>query len=195
MGLEFLHATETLTKHRNRLVEQLIPSMQALRVNSIGAPKRSLECRLDHYIGLACADTGSDLDLVSLDFVRSSERPFKLEPSTEQVEFADGSIGYTSGIISTTFWAGTDWDLRDGKRFFKLGVPQDFHVLDNLTSNIILGQHTLLSLDIFNTHTGSLASEFPRPGEPGVNIIRHIGRLERAASKGVTKLREVLGRT
>jgi hypothetical protein len=187
MGLEFLHATETLTKHRSRLVEQLIPSMQALRVNSIGAPKRSLECRLDDYIGFACADTGSDLDLVSSDFVRSSQGMFKLETSTEQVEFADGSIGYTSGLISTTFWAGID--------FFKPGVPQDFHVLDNLTSNIIIGQHTLLSLDIFNPDTGSLASESPRPEEPGVNIIRHIGRLERVASKAVTRLREILGRT
>lgn len=39
MGLLFLRKTETLSRHRNRLVELEIPLQQSLRINLIGCPK------------------------------------------------------------------------------------------------------------------------------------------------------------
>ncbi|KAI3325132.1 hypothetical protein HD806DRAFT_533728 [Xylariaceae sp. AK1471] len=71
MGMAFLEATETFTSHRDRLVEIAVPQTQALRVHSIGAPRRHLLCRLDDHVVFANADSGSDIDLMSLSYART----------------------------------------------------------------------------------------------------------------------------
>ncbi|KAH7001150.1 hypothetical protein EDB80DRAFT_879254 [Ilyonectria destructans] len=180
MGNDFLQQTETLSKHTDRLFEQIVPAMQSLRVNSIGNSKRNLICRLGTYVGCATADTGSDLDLVSPEFARS--RAFSIQPAIEKLEFADCSVGYTSGFISDAFSVG---NVSDVEGFLPRGESMELrlHVLENLTSDILLGQETINDLDIFRSHTDSFIPSIPRVGESDVNIIRHIGTLERLASK------------
>ncbi|KAI0439364.1 hypothetical protein F4803DRAFT_554140 [Xylaria telfairii] len=187
IGMEFLEQTETLSKHRDRLVEQLVPSMQALRVNSIGRPRRNLICRLDTYVGCANADTGSDLDLVSLEFARS--RAFNIEPAYEQLEFADCTVGYTSGVITASFSVG---NVSGVEGFLPRGnvVDLEFYVLEDLNADILVGQDTIDNLDIFSLHTESFIPSIPKLGESDVNIIRHIGTLERLASKIVNKMKD-----
>lgn len=109
MGIQFLHATETLTKYRDRLVEELVPSTQALRVCSVGRPKRDVVCRVGNYVGCATADTGSELDLVSPDFAAS--RAFDVDDICVELEIADGSTGYTMGMIKTAFSIGRVSDV------------------------------------------------------------------------------------
>ncbi|CAG9982239.1 unnamed protein product, partial [Clonostachys byssicola] len=46
MGMQFLEMTETYSKHQNRLVEETVPHMHSLQVNSVGRPRKSLICRL-----------------------------------------------------------------------------------------------------------------------------------------------------
>ncbi|KAJ3563559.1 hypothetical protein NPX13_g8154 [Xylaria arbuscula] len=188
IGMEVLERTETLSKHRDRLVEQLIPSMQALRVNSIGRPRRNLICRLDTYVGYASADTGSDLDLVSLEFARS--RDLDIKPAREQLEFADCSIGYTSGVIKSSF--SLVGKLSGMKGFLPHGnvVDLEFYVLEDLNADILVGQHTIDDLNVFALHTEAIIPSLPTPGESDVQIIRHIGTLERVASKIANKLED-----
>lgn len=189
MGVDFLLQTETLSKHRDRLVEQVVPAMQSLRVNSVGRPKRSLICRLDTYVGCATVDTGSDLDLVSPAFAKA--RAYKIEPAYEQLEFADCSVGYTSGVIRTSLVVGNVNDLG----FHPRGEPIDLElfVLDNLNADILVGQDTVDTLDVFNLHSESLIPSMPRLGESDLNIIRHIGRLEKSVANLWNKVKRNLG--
>ncbi|KAI0398013.1 hypothetical protein F5Y17DRAFT_464414 [Xylariaceae sp. FL0594] len=187
IGMEFLEQTETLSKHRGRLVEQLVPSMQALRVNSVGRPRRNLICQLDSSVGCASADTGSDLDLVSLQFARS--RAFKIESAYEQLEFADCSVGYTSGVINASFSVRKLSDV-DGVLPRGDTLHLDFYVLEDLNADILVGQATIDDLDLFSLHRESFLPSGPKYGEPDVNIIRHIGALERLASKITNKLKD-----
>ncbi|OIW31970.1 hypothetical protein CONLIGDRAFT_629660 [Coniochaeta ligniaria NRRL 30616] len=185
VGMDFLQQTETLSKHRDRLVEELVPATRALRVNSVGRPRQNLLCRLDSYVGCAITDTGSDLDLVSPEFARS--RAFNIEPAHEELEFADCSIGHTSGIIKASFSVG---DFSDLEGFLPRGeaIDLEFYLLDDLHADILLGQGTIEELNIFGLHAESFIPSISRLGESDVSIIRHIGRLERFVSKSWNKL-------
>ncbi|KAI1170120.1 hypothetical protein F4777DRAFT_595490 [Nemania sp. FL0916] len=187
IGMQFLEQTETLSKHRDRLVEQIIPSMQALRVNSVGKPRKHLICRLDTHVGCASADTGSDLDLISLGFARS--RAFNIEPGLEQLEFADCSLGYTSGVIKASFSVG---NLSDVNGFSPYGgvVDLEFYILEGLNTDILVGQDTIDELDVFSLHTEFFIPSISKLGESDVNIIRHIGTVERFASNFMNKVKD-----
>lgn len=190
MGMEFLQQTETLSKYRDRLVEQHIPGMQTLRVSSVGRPKRSLICQLDNnYVGCATVDTGSDLDLVSPQFAAS--RAYKVEPAHELVEFADCSVGYISGVITTSFIVGNMGALGFNSRGEARDL--DLFVLDNLNADILIGQDTVDKLDVFNVHRESLIPSMSRLGESDLNIIRHIGSFEQGASTFLKKIKGRLG--
>ncbi|KAH6889367.1 hypothetical protein B0T10DRAFT_487861 [Thelonectria olida] len=186
IGMEFLHMTETLSKHTDRLVEEYVSGMQSLRVSSIGTPKRNVICRLGTHIGCATADTGSDLDLISPDFAKS--RAFEVHPAYERLEFADGSTGWTSGMISSSLSIG---NIDDARGFQRRGwsIPRSLYVLENLNADIILGQDTIKELDIFRLHAESFIPSMPRFGESSLNIIRHIGGAERRASRLWSKLK------
>lgn len=82
-GMEFLDATETLTKHRYRLESRSTSFSGPLRVAALNNPKRRLYCwpkyspsplkyprRAALKIMMANADTGSEVDLISLDLCR-----------------------------------------------------------------------------------------------------------------------------
>ncbi|KAM7213888.1 hypothetical protein V8F06_010707 [Rhypophila decipiens] len=179
-GAQFLTETKIFTERRELLVEEMIPMMQSLRVNSVGKPKQSLVCRLDTFVGCANADTGSDLDLISPDFAKS--RAMKIESTTEKLQFADGSISYTSGIVKTSFAVGVVDTVRG---FVQSGETLNlaFFVLDSLTSDVLVGQDTLEELKVFMEHGQSLLSIAPSLGLSDCNIIRHIGSIETKLSK------------
>ncbi|KAF4999850.1 hypothetical protein FDECE_11381 [Fusarium decemcellulare] len=188
MGMDFLHETETLSKHTDRLVEQLIPDIQSLRVNSVGSPKRSIMCRLDEAVGCATVDTGSDLDLVSPDFVHA--RSFNVTPAFELVEFADCSIATTSGVVTARFSLGSE----DEEGVFRPkggSIDLDFYVLDNLNADILVGQDTIDELKVFTKHTTSFIHNSDLLKESGVNIIRHKGRLEQQVERGMQKIKNI----
>ncbi len=187
LGAAFLEKTETFTKHRDRLVEELVPAFQSLRVCSVGKPKRGLVCRLDTFVGCANADTGSDLDLVSPAFVH--QRGFRVrQEGRELLQFADGSTGLTSGSIGVHFAIG---NLHGERGFVPRGNTLDlnFFILDNLTSDILVGQNTLEELNAIGKNGDLFIDSLPQPGLSDCNIIRHIGTVERAvraALKGLS---------
>lgn len=174
MGMGFLEKTETLSKHRDRLVEEIVPILQNFRVQAVGQQKKSLVCRLDSHVGCANPDTGSDLDLVSYQYAKTR---FKIEPAKEAVMFADGSIDYTCGFFHTSFTVG---DVADDSEFTARGktLSLAFHVLDGLTSDILVGQDTLEMLSVFAEHTASFIPCIPRLGGSDLNIIQLISNFE-----------------
>lgn len=180
MGIEFLHATETLTKHRDRLVEELVPSMQALRVCSVGRSKRDVVCRVGNYVGCATADTGSDLDLVSPEF--AAARAFDVEDSCVELEFADGSTGYTMGMIKAAFSIGRVSDV-EGFIPRSKEMILELCILDNLNADILVGTDTIQDLQAFSGHKDCFIPAMPRLGESDLNIIRYIGAVERGCSR------------
>lgn len=180
MGIEFLQTTETLTKHRGRLIEQFIPSRQALRVCSVGRSKRDIVCRVGNYVGCATADTGSDLDLVSADFAAS--RAFQVDDECVELEFADGSTGYTVGMIRTTFSVGLVSDV-EGFVPRSKEISVEMFILDNLNADILMGVDTIEELQAFSHHEDSFIAAITRLGQSDLNIIRYIGALERGVSR------------
>lgn len=187
MGIEFLQATETLTKHRDRLVEELVPSLQALRVCSVGRSKKDVVCRVGNYVGCATADTGSDLDLVSPEFAAS--RGFHVKDSYVELEFADGSTDYTMGMIKTAFSIGRVSDV-EGFIPRSKEMPLELFILDNLNADILVGTDTIQDLQLFSVHEDCFISAMPYLGESNLNIIRYIGGVERRFSKGRKFLRD-----
>lgn len=184
MGIEFLQATETLTKHRERLVEELVPSFRALRVCSGGRSKRDVVCRVGNYVGCTTADTGSDLDLVSPGFAAS--RAFDVEDSCVdscvELEFADGSTGYTDGMIKTAFCIGR---LSDVEGFLPRSkeISLDLFILENLNTDILVGTDTIEDLQSFSDHEDSFIPAMPTLGGSDLNIIRYVGAVERGLSR------------
>ncbi|KAI8293437.1 hypothetical protein K4K59_005676 [Colletotrichum sp. SAR11_240] len=94
---------------------------------------------------MALADTGSDLMLVSSDFAQ--RRGLVIETGRKyhtEVELADGTRTWTSGIVSRATWAiGND------------PVLCDFHVMHGLPADIILSKTYLFERDVFSNHSES----------------------------------------
>lgn len=189
MGLDFLHSTKTLSKHHYRLIEDWVPAMQALRVCSISRPKRQVVCRVGHYVGCATADTGSDMDFVSLDFVAS--RAFNVEESFMEVEFADGSKTYITGVIKTNFSIGSVGDV-EGFIPRTQEMALELFVLNNLNADIIVGADTIQKLQAFSGHDDCFIPSMPRLGESDLNIIRYIGAVERGMFRAWEFLKDSL---
>ncbi len=190
IGAPFLEETETFTKHRERLVEELVPAMQSLRVCAVGKPKKGLVCRLDTFVGCANADTGSDLDLVSPKFVQQRGLRVKNE-ETQLLQFADGSEGLTSGSIDVRFVLGK---LHGERGFVPRGstLNLEFFILDNLTSDILVGQGTLEDLNAISQHGDLFIDSLPQPGLSDCNVIRLIGTFERTVKSALKTIKEVL---
>lgn len=56
-------------------------------------------------------------------------------------------------------------------------------MLDNLAADILIAQTTIEKLDNVNIHNQSLIPTFPLLGESRINVIRHIGSLEREGTR------------
>ncbi|KEZ45915.1 hypothetical protein SAPIO_CDS1297 [Scedosporium apiospermum] len=176
VGLEFLDTAEVFSKNKVLLVEELVPTLQALRVHSIGPPKKGLICRVGKSVSCARVDSGSDLDLVSPEFVRARE--FTVHPVREKLQFADGSIGFTSGVIEATFSVG---DVGGVMEFLPRSeeLSLQLHILESLTVDVLVGLDTIEELDIYGQHASSFIQRMPQPGESDLCVIRHIGSVER----------------
>ena len=181
MGLTFLQMTETLTKNRGRLIQQPVDIPQAFRINCVGLPKNLIICTLDQHAACANADSGSDLDLISSRFAKS--RALQVRSRIEEVMFADGSLGYTTGVAQASFSVGTtSEDETVGFVANSDALELEFHVLDSLTSDVIVGEDTIKELKIFTDHEISFIPSITS-GQSDMNIIRHIRSVHRSASE------------
>ncbi|KAF9872645.1 hypothetical protein CkaCkLH20_09824 [Colletotrichum karsti] len=140
LGSRFLETTKTLTSFLHRVQKRLIP--RRLRLRLLGQVKKRLMGILNGRNTTALADTGSDLMLVSAEYARlyglfvSSGREDRVE-----VELADGTRTWTSGIVRDATWTLGD-----------LTVQCDFHVLEDLSVDVILSKDYIFELEVFSKH-------------------------------------------
>ena len=170
MGMAFLDATETLTKHKNRLQCSMSPRTGPLQLCALNNPAQRLGCMAEGKRILANADTGSEIDFISLAYAK--RRSFEIEkvnPQENKVQFADGSLSYLAGRVSLDIFIG-QYDLlsvnRGGKR-----LQRTFYVLDGLTSDMLLGDEFLDETDAFNTYRAALSSDASKEAFSQLNTI------------------------
>lgn len=163
-----------------RIVEETVPHMHSLQVNFVGRSRKSLICRLDTYVSLATADTGSDIDLISGDYAR--RRGFPIDEAFHDIMLADGTVEQTCGLIRSSFTVGLVDDVR-GFMPKSQTISLDCFVLTNLSSDVLIGQDTIEELNIFANHSESFIPSIPLTGESDVNIICYIGKAERAGKR------------
>ena len=135
MGMPFLDETQTLVKYQYRFQPRIVPTFRPIQLSSLSSPRRRLYCLVDPHPKLANADTGSEIDLMSLEYV--IKRGFSMTAvglSSSTVQFADGSTSELVGKMSVLIVLGTP----EGFRNFTT-----FYVLDGLTSDVLLGEDFL----------------------------------------------------
>lgn len=144
MGMSFLDETETLIKYRHRLQHRTVAQSGPMQLSSLNNPRRRLYCLANSQPKLANADTGSEINLLSLAYIR--ERDFVRNPvglSSSTVQFADGSTAELSGRVDVLIVLGNS----EGPR-----IPTTFYVLDGLTCDILFGEDFLEETVAFRTY-------------------------------------------
>ena len=137
----FLRVTETLTKFQHRLKRIFNTTQKYWRVMYMDIPRRQLACSIDGISGFANADTGSEIDIVSLKYAQTRGWDIKKLKSDEgYVQLSDGSIVKLAGYVKTRLDVGTTSSL------------QTFYVLEGLECDVLLGDGTLQELDVFKQH-------------------------------------------
>ena len=165
LGAPFLEETKTLSLYQSRLRESQRKVHTLPVVNSIGSIKQSkrlLMCHIDDKQSFAHADSGSDLDLVSLSFVKA--RNYKIWTGIRQIQLADRSIAQTMGKVLVTL------RLADNRQFLKF-----FDILPGLTSDVLLGQDTLEDIEAFTSLKDSFVEVPVGTSQAELNIIFDLG--------------------
>ncbi|CAH0025575.1 unnamed protein product [Clonostachys rhizophaga] len=141
MGDPFLRMTETLTKFRHRLKKVAPTVKKRWRLCYMDIPHRQLSCSIAGHSVLANADTGSEIDLLSLEYTNMRGWSIeKLGPDDGYVELADTSIAKLTGHVNVWLDVG-------GKSTWRT-----FYVLNRLQCDVLLGDETLHSLNAFSQH-------------------------------------------
>lgn len=140
MGLEFLHKIQLYTTNQHLLVDSPFTFGNMPSFKWIGSPKGKMEFFADGHILEACADTGSDLDLMSLRC--AIQRGFKVDRKRKtRIMLADETVIETIGQVDLSSVQLPGFDS------FKMS----FHVLPNLVCDVIFGEEFLEQTDAFNT--------------------------------------------
>ncbi|KAH8903254.1 hypothetical protein BR93DRAFT_857436, partial [Coniochaeta sp. PMI_546] len=143
LGNKFLRATQTLTKFASRIKSRIVGLPKRLRLRLLGEEKQRLWGYLDGHLTPALPDTGSDVMLISREY---AERiGLTIDGCCEnwlEVEFADGSTTWTSGVVRDVPWSV------GGKT-----VRCNFHVLDDLCVDVVLSNDYLFETRVFTEHS------------------------------------------
>ena len=181
MSAQFLEDTETFTKFRNRLVKLTLQPFSLLKLRSIGRLRQRLRCCVDGEHVEAIPDTGSDIDVVSLEY--ATKRKFKMQSTEELIEFADGTVKKVCGKVSAQLSLGmhariipvelSDDSERPSEAVIEEApgpteelqdrpvrhvVQTTFYVLDGIAVDVLIGAHSIESLNLYTEHTDALTS-------------------------------------
>lgn len=179
MGMWFLETHKVLSECRGRLIRSQTNSLRAPTVASVGTPRYHILCELNHDLTAVTPDTGSEADLMSTTF--AANRGFEVHPVKEHIELADGSIAVCEGFVRTTLSIGTDFDSLGYPRS-KVAAVIDFFLLEDLTHDVVLGEHYVDELEIYtkNKHAVVLVGDTSAPAE--LNRIRMPGAIDKSLS-------------
>ncbi|KAG9501961.1 hypothetical protein J7337_007668 [Fusarium musae] len=152
----FLKATGTLTKFTGRITKSLRKFTSRLRFSLIEDDTCCLQGKFDNIPSIALADTGCDAMLISADFAR--RHSLQIDKSFEHrrtIEYADGSLDTTTGIVYDSTWQfSSSWD----------SIPCNFYVLDDLKADIILSSHFIFEHKVFSQFEEDIIDTSLMPG-------------------------------
>ena len=141
LGAPFLRLTETFTRFAHR-VSRVLRDALSCRFRYLGAPQQRMLGFLNEEAVGALPDTGSDVMLISKEY--ATRRGFLINTSRAHcklLEFADGSIGRTTGLVENVGW---EYGMSFGQTYHS-----DFYVLDNLECDVLLSYDFLCDTDAF----------------------------------------------
>ncbi len=180
MGMPFLDETQTLVKYQHRLQPRTIRSFGPFQLSSLNNPRKRLYCLVNSQPRFANADTGSEVDLMSLEYVlRRSFSMTAVGLHSSTVQFADGSTSELVGKVSVLIVLGTS----EGPR-----VVTTFYVLDGLTCDILLGEDFLDKTTAFETYRDAFSIIECEDGAAEVNGIVWFNTAESQLSRGMAAL-------
>ena len=163
MGMAFLDETETLAKYRHRLELRNISPTHPFQLCSLGYPRRKLYCLANSEPELATADTGSEIDLMSLAYVRKRGFVVKeVDMLHSTIEFADGSLSNLQGKVEVEIKIGDESSAR---------YWREFYVLDGLTCDVLVGEDFLNSTAAFESYSNAFCIDDDGDGICEVNQI------------------------
>jgi hypothetical protein len=142
LGLDFIRKFKLFTQNKHLLVDCPCNFGNLPLLKWIGSPRERINFVADGRSLIAGADTGSDLDLMSLQCAR--RRGFKIdrsESARNRVMLADETIVETIGQVHVSSVQLSHFD-----RF-----EMSFHVLPGLPCDVIFGVEFLEQMDAFNT--------------------------------------------
>lgn len=176
IGSQFLAATKTISKYTNRLTTRTSCASFAPVVNFVGSTqkaKRRLLAFVDDRQTYVNADSGSDLDLMSPEYVRN--HGYRIDRRIEcrkRVQFADTTTAEMLGQVEAMV------AMKDGHCCKRL-----FDVLPGLTSDVILGASTLTDLEVFTAYEESF--EDIEAGERflELSILSYLGKVNNFFAK------------
>lgn len=149
MGMAFLDTTRTLTEYRHRLCPRKIPPAFPFQVCSLDYPRRQLYCLANSEPTLANADTGSEMNLMSLAYVQ--KRGFfvmEVDKLRSEVQLADGSVSKLQAKVEVEIRIG---DERSAQ------YSMEFYVFDGLICDVLLGEDFLYSTSAFESYHNAFA--------------------------------------
>lgn len=159
LGMPFLEAVQILSKNRH-ILEECPPKPCAIDlVLWISSPRNRIRCNLDGRNVTAIADSGSDLNLMSLSYAqRGGYRIDRRKEVQRRLEFGDGSQEDTVGEV-TVYNLTLNWCEPETAPLGPLETHGEdtcprfsavFQVLRDLPSDVILGRDLLCDSDAFN---------------------------------------------
>lgn len=153
MGMAFLHESETLTKYKYRLQSSMVPRNGPLRLHALNNPRRRLLCRVDAKATLANADTGSEIDLISL--ACAKRRHYSITKPSQfdtEVQFADGTTACLQGTVCVSISLKKHRIYPDVFSREEGSFVHTFYVLEGLTSDLLFGEEFLDEHKAFETY-------------------------------------------
>ena len=170
MGMSFLQETQTLSKNRHRLERLEFSSRAPVQSCFMNSPNQPLLCVLEGVPVLANADTGSNVNLISLAFAKY--RGFSIIRLEEEcgVQFANGEISRLCGELSLTVVVGA----LQGMKF-----DLEFFVTENLSIPVVLGDEMLYDSGVFEMYEDAFSLEDDGCPVPETNAIAWFTIIER----------------
>ena len=201
-GMKFLKEAEILTKNRHMLETCPTELSNISSLLWIGSPRHRMKCSLDGHDLVAVADTGSDLNLMSLKCAK--REGFHIDRRREartRIQVGDGTETETIGQVYVHS-LGLDWrkaetSSTDDHSRVNMGDPLDstqpvqdaseheedpgafgaiFHVLPGLPCDVIFGRDLLDDTNAFNICPELFSGPPSEPDDPfELNVLISLG--------------------
>ena len=157
LGSKFLRITQTMTLYANRLKKKF---SKLISLKLLGGHQDLLSGYLN---GVGCSvvpDTGSDIMAMSSAYARKLGLKIRKGRSHRcRVQFVDGSLGFTSGVVRNVRWKFRQEDAP---------IKCDFHIMDNLPVNAIVSNAFLNEFDVFSKYEDLIIEQEPEEDEAGI---------------------------